>query len=193
MTADTKSTEMTAEIARDVSSRAIQLFSDIEVYAALDEMATDMKSDLGELNPVLLCVMTGGIVTTSELALRLDFPLQIDYVHASRYGDATRGGELEWLREPSIDLQGRVVVLVDDIFDQGATLAGIADYCREQGASAVHLAVLVDKHHDRKLTELRPDYIALSVEDHYVYGFGMDYRGYLRNCAGIYAADSSDC
>lgn len=193
MTVDAKPAEMTAGIARDVSSRAIQLYSDIEVYAALDEMAAAMESDLGEANPVLLCIMTGGIVTTSELALRLNFPLQIDYVHASRYGDATRGGELEWLREPTIDLQDRVVVLVDDIFDQGATLAGIADYCRQQGASAVHLAVLVDKQHDRKLTDLRPEYIALTVEDHYVYGFGMDYRGYLRNCAGIYAADASDC
>ena len=185
--------EMTAGLAREVSSRAQLLYSDIEVYAALDDMAAAMESDLSETNPVLLCVMTGGIVTTSELALRLNFPMQIDYVHASRYGDATRGGELQWLREPSVSLQGRAVVLVDDIFDQGATLAGIADYCREQGASAVHLAVLIDKQHDHKLTQQRPDYSALSVEDHYVFGFGMDYRGYLRNSAGIYAADKSDC
>lgn len=185
--------EMTAELARAVSSRAQQLYSDIEVYAALDDMAAAMENDLSEANPVLLCVMTGGIVTTSELALRLNFPMQIDYVHASRYGDATHGGELQWLREPTVSLQDRVVVLVDDIFDQGATLAGIADYCRKQGASAVHLAVLIDKQHDRKLTRQRPDYSALSVEDHYVFGFGMDYRGYLRNSAGIYAADKSDC
>lgn len=140
----------------------------------------------------MLCVVTGGIIISSELALRLSFPMEIDYVHASRYGDAIHGGELQWQHRPQTDLAGRAVLLVDDIFDQGATLAGIAEFCQQQGAASVHVAVLVDKQHDRKLTTLRPDYVGLEVDDVYVYGFGMDYRGYLRNQDAIYAIADED-
>ncbi len=183
---------MTAALAEAVRKRARLLYDAKQVGAAFDAMARAIDSELAGSDPVMLCVMTGGIVTASELALRLQFPLEIDYVHASRYGDATRGGELQWVREPALSLQGRTVLLVDDIFDQGATLAGIAEYCLAEGASQVRIAVMVEKQHDRKLTTLRPDYVGIAIEDAYVYGFGMDYRGYLRNAAGIYAVADSD-
>lgn len=184
--------EMNAGKAQQVDDRARCLFSGTQVRQVLDAMAARIAADLKDENPLLLCVMTGGIVTTSELALRLPFPLQIDYAHASRYGDRTVGADLQWFREPQLSLAGRQVLVVDDIFDQGATLAGIARRCEELGAAEVRLAVLVDKLHDRKLTDMRPQYVGLTVGDEYVYGFGMDYRGYLRNADGIYAVHPDD-
>jgi len=184
--------EMTALKAQQVDKRARCLFTGSQVRQVLDDMAASIAADLEGENPLLLCVMTGGIITISELALRLQFPLQIDYAHASRYGDQTVGANLQWFREPQLPMAGRRVLIVDDIFDQGATLDGIARRCEELGAADVRLAVLVDKAHDRKLTDIRPHYVGLSVGDDYVYGFGMDYRGYLRNADGIFAVHPDD-
>lgn len=186
------SEEMTPHLAREVSARARCLYTGMQVRKVLDAMAARITADYEQSNPVLLCIMTGGIVTASELALRLPFPLQIDYAHAGRYGNSTTGAGLQWFREPAIPLAGRQVILVDDIFDQGATLEGICQRCEQLGAADIRLAVLVDKQHDRKLTAMRPHYVGLSVADEYVYGFGMDYRGYLRNADGIFAVHPDD-
>ena len=130
---------------------------------------------------------------SGKLLTRLAFPLQIDYLHATRYRNNTQGSELEWHRLPALSLHGRDVLILDDILDEGATLAAVVAHCRAQGAARVLTAVLVDKHHERKVPGIRADFVGLRVEDRYLYGYGMDYRGYLRNAAGIYAVDPVDC
>ena len=107
--------------------------------------------------------------------------------------DNTQGSELEWHRLPALSLHGRDVLILDDILDEGATLAAVVAHCRAQRAARVLTAVLVDKRHERKVTGIRADFVGLRVEDRYLYGYGMDYRGYLRNAAGIYAVDPVDC
>jgi len=157
------------------------------VRAAYDRMANDISQVLGDTNPVILCVMTGGLVPTAELFTRLDFPAELDYVHATRY-EGTRGGQnINWIARPVHGLKDRTVLVIDDILDEGTTLAAILDFCREQGGASVHSAVLVEKLHDRKAPGLRPDFVGLTVEDRYVFGCGMDYHGYWRNLPGIYA------
>jgi hypoxanthine phosphoribosyltransferase len=169
-------------------STAELLYCADEVERALDRMAVQLQDCLAQTAPVLLCVMTGGLVPTGKLLTRLDFPLRLDYVHVTRYGDRTRGGGLRWVHRPTQSLQGRVVVVVDDILDEGITLATIVEDCRGEGARAVYSAVLVDK--TRSLEKpIKPDFCGLQVPDRYVFGYGMDYKGYLRNAAGIYAVD----
>ncbi|HFC54099.1 MAG TPA: hypoxanthine-guanine phosphoribosyltransferase [Gammaproteobacteria bacterium] len=172
--------------------RAECLYRSDAVNAALDRMAAGIATALAGKNPILLCVMTGGIVTTGHLLTRLRFPLQLDYLHATRYRGATSGGEIRWLARPALPLAGRAVLVVDDILDEGHTLAAILEYCREQGASEVHLAALVEKRHGRKAPGIRADFLGLEVEDRYVFGFGMDYQGYLRNLPAIYALGEGD-
>lgn len=157
-----------------------------EVEAALDRMAGEIGARLGARDPLILCVMMGGLIPTARLLARFDFPLQLDYVHATRYRGATRGGELHWKCRPETPLAGRVVLVVDDILDEGWTLAAILEDCRARGAQEVHSAVLVSKRHDRK-APVAADYVGVEVEDRYVFGYGMDYLGYLRNAPGIYA------
>jgi hypoxanthine phosphoribosyltransferase len=130
--------------------------------------------------------MNGAMIPMGMLLPELDFPLQVDYLHATRYRNETSGGELQWLASPKINLKDRTVLLVDDIHDEGITLEHIKTYCQDQGAAQVYSAVLVNKVHDRK-NNTRADFIALEVPDRYVFGFGMDYKGMLRNASGIYA------
>ena len=178
---------ITAQQVLEAYHTADLLHSEQAVEAALDRMAAEITARLAGSNPVLLCVLTGGIIPAGKLAGRLDFPLQMDYLHATRYRGATRGGELRWIAHPSIELRDRAVLVVDDILDEGGTLAAILEHCREQGASAVYSAVLVDKLHDRKYHGIHADFTGLTVPDRYVFGYGMDYKSYLRNAPGIYA------
>lgn len=178
---------VTPEQAQAVLREADCLYSAAQVEKALDRMADDIADRLAGTSPILMCVMNGGLVPTGKLATRLDFPLHMDYLHATRYRNTTSGGDLMWLARPHMDLRGRVVLVVDDILDEGITLAAIMDYCREQGASQVYSAVLVEKRHERKYGLPDADFVGLEVEDRYVFGYGMDYKGFLRNAPGIYA------
>ncbi|MBB3183189.1 hypoxanthine phosphoribosyltransferase [Halomonas fontilapidosi] len=172
----------------EVMDNADCLISQPEVERALDRMADEITRDLGDRLPVFYCVMNGGLITTGHLLTRLGFPLEVDYLHATRYRGGLRGGELFWRVSPEVPMAGRHVVIVDDILDEGATLAAILDYCRQAGAASISTAVLVDKQHDRKAVPgLRADYCSLEVADRYVFGFGMDVKGYWRNAPGIYA------
>lgn len=157
-----------------------------ELNKILDTLAGKITTDLKDKNPLVLCVMTGGVIPTGHLVTRLFFPLQLDYIHATRYSGETSGGTLHWIQEPSISLQDRSVLIIDDIFDEGITLLEIEKYCKEKGASHVHSAVLVNKIHNRKIN-YKADYVGIDIEDRYLFGFGMDYKNYLRNVNAIHA------
>ncbi len=176
-----------ARLAATVLSEARPLHSPDAVRAALQRVAGEINSALADADPVLLCAMIGGLAFAGQLLPLLCFPHQLDYLHVTRYRGATAGGELQWRARPTTPLADRTVLILDDIFDEGATLAAMLDYCRGAGTRHVFSAVLVDKRHARKVPDIRPDFIGLTVDDHYVFGCGMDYRGYLRHTAGIYA------
>lgn len=177
---------MTPEEAAQALAEADCLYTNEQVYAALDAMAERMQPLLHDKNPLILSVMTGGIIPTGHLLTRLQFPMQVDYIHATRYRGETSGGILKWIAEPSFSLQGRVVVIVDDILDEGITLAELVKYCHAEGASEVYSAVLVEKRKTRPV-EIKADFVGLVTEDRYLFGYGMDYKDYLRNAAGIFA------
>lgn len=174
-----------------IRADADELYGPAQVGAALDRMAQEITRAVGDSLPVVLCVLTGGIIPTGHLLTRLAFPLETDYLHATRYRGETTGKEVRWVSEPGISLAGRTVLVVDDILDEGNTLVDIVRFCREAGAEVVYTAVLVQKRHDRRNPNARADFVGLEVEDRYVFGFGMDYKGYLRNLNGIYALGES--
>jgi hypoxanthine phosphoribosyltransferase len=157
------------------------------VAAAYDRLAADIERALGARDPLLLCVMVGGLMPAAELARRFGFPFQLDYLHATRYRGDTRGAALEWRARPSLPLAGRCVLLVDDILDEGVTLRAVAADCRARGAAEVRIAVLVKKDHARRVAGVEADFVGLRVPDRYVFGCGMDYREYHRNLPEIRA------
>lgn len=180
--------QLQAELLR-VRREARELYSLAQVDAAIKTMAAELGRDYAERDPLVITIMNGGLVLAGRLLPLLDFPLQIDYLHASRYLGKTEGGsEIQWIVTPRQSLAGRHVLILDDILDVGSTLLAIIDTCRAQGAASVATAVLVDKRHERKAApDLRADYTALEVEDAYVFGCGMDYKHYWRNAPGIFA------
>lgn len=175
---------------KEVYEKSSCLYTSNEVAAALDRMAINIHDQLKDKNPVILCVMIGGLVPLGNLLLRLDFPLEVDYVHATRYKGEITGGEIFWKVKPSANLKGRTVLVVDDILDGGVTLAAIIDEVKACGAEEVYSAVLVDKYRKRVPNGLQQaDFVGLQVEDHYIFGYGMDYNEYLRNAPGIFVVD----
>lgn len=179
---------MTVDEANNVLAEADLLASEEEMAAAIGRMAGEITSQLQVTNPLLLCVMNGGLIFAGQLLTKLVFPLEVGYIHATRYGHETFGAGLNWIVRPQMALRDRTVLLLDDILDEGITLAGITDYCRQQGANEVLTAVLVDKRHDRKvLPGFRADFTGVETEDRFLFGYGLDYKGYWRNAPGIYA------
>jgi len=168
-----------------------QLLSLVEITTALTGMAksvaSDYSSDDSKDKPLVISVMNGGLITTGHFLTALEISVDVDYCHATRYGNQTSGGELQWLSHPRQSLVDRHVLLVDDIFDEGVTLQLITHYCIAQGAKSVKSAVLLDKQHNRKVAGFRPNYVALTIPDYYVFGFGLDYKGSYRNAPGIFA------
>ena len=179
---------MNIEEANRVMDEADLLVAEADVVAAIDRIAKEITAELKDSNPVLICSMNGGLVFSGQLLTKLVFPLQVDYVHATRYGHEINGVALDWKVRPQIDLHGRTVVLLDDILDEGVTLAAIAAYCRQQGAVKIMMAVLVEKLHLRKVVPgMRADFTGIEVGDRFLFGYGLDFKGYWRNAPGIYA------
>ncbi len=158
-----------------------------EVSRCYDAMAADITRDLGDKDPVIMSVMLGALYVTSELTQRLDFPFELDYLHATRYRGETTGSDLVWKVSPSLSLAGRHVLVVDDILDEGHTLASIGQCLAQQQPASLATAVLVEKVHERRNPELRADYVGVRLPDRYLIGCGMDYRNYYRQLPYISA------
>ncbi|WEN43640.1 Hypoxanthine-guanine phosphoribosyltransferase [Thauera sp. GDN1] len=158
------------------------------VEAALDRMAAEITARLADANPLVYAVMNGGLILAGRILPRLPFPLEVAYLHASRYGHALQGTLLDWRVRPTQDLRGRTVLVLDDILDEGHTLKAIIEHLKEEGAAEVLSAVLVHKLHERKAEPgMRADFSGLDIPDRFLFGCGMDYKGYWRNAPGIYA------
>ncbi len=179
---------VTVEEVERIWKEADCLWSLPQIERAIEAVAHQIEADLADKNPLVLVIMKGSMMFGSSLTMRLRFPLELDYVHVTRYGMETSGSELYWKVPPQHSIENRHVLVVDDILDEGQTLYKVLQSCRDQGVASVRCAVLVDKQHDRKYkADFKADYTCLDVADRYVFGYGMDYKGYLRNADGIYA------
>ena len=162
-----------------------------EVQAAVDRLAQDINAHYGDRSIILLVVMTGAIMPAAWIASRLEMPLQMDFIHATRYSGTTQGGEIEFRVPPRLNLQNQDVLIVDDIYDIGLTLQMIEHYCQAREARSVNSAVLIRKIHDRKTTGELPAFIGMEVEDKYVFGCGMDAYEHWRHLHEIRALEES--
>lgn len=169
-----------------VLDQAEQIFSEEAVSSAIRRMAAEVTADLSDVDPLVLSVMGGAVVFTGQILPLLRFPLQFDYIQASRYRNQLQGQQIEWKVTPGKNVAGRVVLLLDDILDEGLTLATVRDTCLAMGAQRVVVAVLTEKEIGRP-KPITADYIGLVVPDRYVFGCGMDIHGRWRNLPAIYA------
>ena len=177
---------MTQPLIADAVKHADLIHGRPELNASIIEMGAKIDAALNGEVPIFLSIMHGGLIFAGALALCVSTDLYFDYVHATRYRGALTGGDLIWIKKPDADLTGRIVLLADDILDEGYTLRAIRDFCLERGAKHVLIAVMCRKNHGRTAPGIHADFCGLEVPDRYVFGFGMDYHGQGRNLPGIY-------
>jgi hypoxanthine phosphoribosyltransferase len=165
---------------------AEQIHSAEVCASAIRRLARELDAVLRERHPLVLSVMGGAVVFTGQILPLLGFPLDFDTIHVTRYGGATSGGQLQWHLAPREQIAGRTVLVLDDILDEGQTMAGIRSEILARGAAAFYCAVLTDKQIGKE-KPIVPDFVGLSLPNRYVFGLGMDIYGAWRNLPAIYA------
>jgi hypoxanthine phosphoribosyltransferase len=161
-----------------------------QVQAAVQRVAGEITARLAASYPLVLVVMGGAVIFAGQILPLLRFPIDFDYIHASRYGAETRGARVDWRVKPPASVRGRAVLVLDDILDGGQTMDAIRERLLELGAASFHCAVLAEK----KLTVKKPihaDFVGLEIEDRFVFGYGMDAKGFWRNLPEIRAMRGS--
>lgn len=182
---------MERQQALDLLAVSEVLFDAATVNAAVDRVAAQISQRLGDAYPLVLCVMNGGIVFCGQLLTRLQFPLDFDYLHATRYGAKEEGGKLAWRSAPWKSVKDRTVLVVDDILDEGETLAHVKQRLLDMGAKEVVIVVFADKAIG-KAKPIKPDLVGLVIPNRFVVGYGMDAYNYWRNLPGLWAIDNAD-
>jgi hypoxanthine phosphoribosyltransferase len=172
--------------ARDILLASEEIADAQTVQTSLDRLGREISDALHDRFPLVLPVMGGAIVFAGQLLPRLDFPLEFDYLHVTRYRGKTQGGAVEWRVLPGKSVSGRTVLVIDDILDEGETLYAIKQKLLEMGAARVHTAVLADKE-IQKTKPVQADFVGLKVPDRFVFGCGMDAYGLWRNLPEIRA------
>lgn len=176
---------------RLVEKNALCLVDKQGLDKLLNELAEKITAQCAADNPLVLCVMTGAVVAVGQLLPKLQFPLELDYIHATRYQGKTVGSELIWKQLPTAKLENRTIIIIDDILDEGVTMQKLVAFCVNEKAKKVYSAVLVDKIISTKKA-MQADFVGIQLADYYLFGFGMDYKGYLRNTAGIFACSKDE-
>ncbi|OAJ71209.1 hypoxanthine-guanine phosphoribosyltransferase [Methylobacillus sp. MM3] len=178
---------MTQASPRQILEQSEILFNEADVASAIKKLAAEVSVAMAGSEPLVLCVMSGATVFAGQLLPLLRFPLEFDYVQASRYHNRTTGGQdVVWKMSPGENVRGRTLLLLDDILDEGHTLAAVRKKCLEAGAARVMIAVLTEKETGRE-KPVKADFVGLRVPDRYVFGCGMDVYGWWRNLPAIHA------
>ncbi len=171
------------------SSKCLVRQNEIEKHIKI--MTKEIEVKLGKLNLVILTIMTGGLIPTGIFMRYFKPACELDYIHLTRYGNQTTGGKISWHRRPQNKIQNRNVLLIDDILDQGVTLETAVNECYNRGAKSVHTAVMIKKDIIDRQGFQESDFHALELPDKYLFGSGLDYKGYFRNLDGIYSITKS--
>ena len=177
---------ISAEKAWEILNAAEQLCSAVVVTEAVERIAWEVAERLRDTNPLVLGVMRGSVIFAGQFLPLLRFPLEFDYLDVTRYGDTTRGGAITWRVRPGTQVRGRVVLVVDDVLDEGQTLAAVREKILAAGAEAVYCAVFAEKDTGRT-KPVHADFVGVRLPNRYVFGFGMDVKGAWRNLPAIYA------
>jgi hypoxanthine phosphoribosyltransferase len=183
------------ERARTLLENAELIFDEAQVSAAVADVAAALNARFGaaedETFPLVLGVMGGAVVFVGQVLPQLNFPLEFDYIHVTRYGDDDQGGKVVWKVIPRANVAGRTIIVLDDILDEGETLAHVKQRLLDMGAAEVIIAVFADKAIGRS-KPIEADIVGLSIPNKFVVGFGMDVYGYWRNLPGLWAIRPED-
>lgn len=163
-----------------------------ELHDGVLRMADEIAARYDDRQLTIVGVLTGSVVLMADLIRLIDLPMRVGVVQASSYrGATTTRGELVINSELMLDISGRDVLLVDDIFDTGHTLVQVLEKMRDFGPTSIRSAVLLRKH-GRQEVEYQPDFVAFDIPDEFVVGYGLDYEDMYRNLPHLAALEDHD-
>lgn len=157
------------------------LYDAEQIQAKVKEMGETLSRDFGDRNPLVICILKGAFIFMSDLVKEMNIPLEIDFMAVSSYGAATKSsGVVKIIKDLDASVEGRDVLIVEDIIDSGLTLSYLIDVLERRNAKSVTVATLFDKP-VRRSVDLEADYTGFSLPDEFVVGYGLDYAEKYRN------------
>ena len=167
------------------------LLSESQLHDAVDTMASEITEQYGDRPLTIVAVMTGSLVLLADLIRRLRMPIRVSLIQASSYRGGTESGTL-WIRDDMmLDITDRDVLVIDDIFDTGKTLAAILECLQQMQPASVASAVLLHKE-GRQVVDMQPDFVGFRIPDEFVVGYGLDYQDLYRNLPFLAVLEPSE-
>ena len=158
------------------------LLSEEEVNARINEVAAQINADYAGKPIHLICILKGGVFFTCELAKRLHMPVSMDFMSVSSYGGGTESsGIVKIVKDLDEPLEGKNVLIVEDIIDSGRTLAYLIELLEKRNPNEIKLCTLLDKPERRVKKQVKVDYTCFTIPDEFVVGYGLDYDQKYRN------------
>ncbi|MGM9760374.1 MAG: phosphoribosyltransferase [Parabacteroides sp.] len=176
-----------------LKDKTFELFiPDSRIQEAIGDVARRIEAELGDLNPLLVGILNGAFMFTAELIRALNGPYEVTFARYSSYAGTATTGVIQEIMPISTPVEGRTVVLLEDIIDTGFTMSHVMRLLRERGAADVRLATLLFKPESLRC-DLRPDYVGLTIPPAFIVGHGLDYDGLGRSYRDIYQVVGESC
>ena len=169
------------------------LISEKEIYNRILEIADRINKDYEGEELTLICVLKGGVMFMCDLAKRLNLNVRLDFMSVSSYGSETKSsGVVKIIKDLDDSIDGKNVLVVEDIIDSGNTLSYLMDILKKRGPKSIKLCTLLDKPSRREKKDVFVDYVCFEIEDKFVVGYGLDYDQRYRNLPYIGVMELSD-
>lgn len=157
------------------------LFSEEQILSQVTALGQQLSTDYSEKNPLFICILKGAVMFMADLVKKVDIPMEMDFMAVSSYGDSSRSsGVVRILKDLDRPVEGRHVVIVEDIVDTGLTLAYLKEVLIHRRAASVEIVTLFDKPEGRKV-DITPTYYGFVVPNEFIVGYGLDYAEQYRN------------
>lgn len=168
------------------------LFTEEDINAAVTHLATRIEQDFADEEILFVCLLKGSFIFLSDLMRRVSNPAKVDFMRVSSYGTGTKtSGRIVVTKDIEEDIQGRNVIIVEDIIDSGLTLKHIKEMLQERNPKSLKICALLDKRARREI-EIEGDYVGLTIENGFVVGYGIDYAELYRNLPNICTVETDD-
>ena len=161
------------------------LVAEVDIRRRVDELGKEITRDYAGMQPIAVCVLRGAIPFYADLIRRIDLPVTVDTITVSSYGSGTVSGKLKVITDMRTSVEGRDVLVVDDIIDSGRTSVALIEMLKERGAKSVRTCALLDKP-SRRVVDIKGDYVGFAIPDEFVVGYGLDWNEKFRNLPHVY-------
>lgn len=161
------------------------LISKQDIAQKIKQIAKQLSVDYADKNPLMICILKGSFMFFADLLREMDIPLEVEFIAISSYGSGSKtSGEVKVVKDTDKSLEGRHVIIIEDIIDTGLTLSYLKNMLERRAPASLKICALLDKPERRKI-DIEADYLGFKIPNHYVVGYGLDYAQKYRNLPDI--------